>query len=167
MLDDGTVFDSSRAAGRSGTFKFTVGYAEVTLGCAATATRDRRRRAGAGSLTPTARAQVGPHGQDDVGGREGPGRDPPDYAYGNNGAGDMIQPGATLTFEIELVEVIPEPSPMGTVLLQIAALIFIVLVVLFILWHQGHAFHGGKGHPHPSGDNKWHPPESKDWHGEH
>ena len=68
---------------------------------------------------------------------------------------------------IELVEVIPEPSPMGTVLLQIAALIFIVLVVLFILWHQGHAFHGGKGHPHPSGDNKWHPPESKDWHGEH
>ena len=85
----------------------------------------------------------------------------PDYAYGNNGAGDMIQPGATLTFEIELVEVIPEPSPMGTVLLQIAALIFIVLVVLFILWHQGHAFHGGKGHPHPSGDNKWHPPESR------
>ena len=91
----------------------------------------------------------------------------PDYAYGNNGAGDMIQPGATLTFEIELVEGIPEPSPMGTVLLQIVALIFIVLVVLFILWHQGHAFHGGKGHPHPSGDNKWHPPESKDWHGEH
>ena len=42
MLDDGTVFDSSRAAGRSGTFKFTVGYAEVILGCAATATRHRR-----------------------------------------------------------------------------------------------------------------------------
>ena len=44
MLDDGTVFDSSRAAGRSGTFKFTVGYAEVILGCAATATRHRCRR---------------------------------------------------------------------------------------------------------------------------
>lgn len=44
MLDDGTVFDSSRAAGRSGTFKFTVGYAEVILGCAATATRHCRRR---------------------------------------------------------------------------------------------------------------------------
>ena len=35
------------------------------------------------------------------------------------------------------------------------------------LVRRGHAFHGGKGHPHPSGDIKWHPPESKDWHGEH
>jgi len=36
---------------------------------------------------------------------------PPNLAYGDNGAGEMILPGATLAFEIELLEVIPATVP--------------------------------------------------------
>lgn len=35
---------------------------------------------------------------------------PPNLAYGDNGAGDMILPGATLAFEVELLEFKPAPA---------------------------------------------------------
>jgi FKBP-type peptidyl-prolyl cis-trans isomerase FkpA len=35
---------------------------------------------------------------------------PPSIAYGDNGAGELILPGATLVFEVELLEVLKQPA---------------------------------------------------------
>jgi FKBP-type peptidyl-prolyl cis-trans isomerase FkpA len=37
---------------------------------------------------------------------------PPNLAYGDNGAGEMILPGATLAFEVELLDFKPAASPL-------------------------------------------------------
>ncbi len=82
-LEDGTEFDSSRAADR-GPFEFKVGAGAVIPGW-----------------------DIGL-----VGMREGGTRElvvPAELAYGERGAGSVIPPGATLKFEIELLGVTPPP----------------------------------------------------------
>lgn len=82
-LEDGTEFDSS-VGGEP--FSFTIGAGQVIegwdLGVAGMKTGGKRQ------LT------IGP-----------------DLAYGEAGAGGVIPPGATLIFEIELLEITPASSP--------------------------------------------------------
>ncbi len=78
-LEDGTVFDSSKNPGRD-PFRFTVGAGQVIQGWE----------------------------QGFVGMKVGGTRTltiPSELGYGVRGAGDVIPPNATLTFEVELLEV--------------------------------------------------------------
>ena len=80
-LEDGSIFDSSLNPGR-GPFTFTLGVGSVIKGW-----------------------DVGVKGMK-VGGRRRL-TVPPELGYGNNGAGNVIPPGATLIFDVDLLEVEP------------------------------------------------------------
>ncbi|XP_037093550.1 peptidyl-prolyl cis-trans isomerase FKBP10-like isoform X1 [Pollicipes pollicipes] len=77
-LTDGTKFDSSRDRGTP--LEFTLGRGQVIAGW------DR----GLLNMCPGARRQL---------------TIPPRLAYGDRGAGNVIPPGATLLFDVELVEI--------------------------------------------------------------
>ena len=78
-LEDGSIFDSSLKPGRT-PFTFTLGVGSVIKGWV-----------------------LGVKGMK-VGGKRKL-TIPADLGYGNNGAGNVIPPNATLTFEVELLEV--------------------------------------------------------------
>ena len=78
-LDDGSIFDSSLKPGRT-PFTFTLGAGSVIKGW-----------------------DLGVKGMK-VGGKRKL-TIPSDLGYGDNGAGNVIPPGATLIFEVELLEV--------------------------------------------------------------
>ena len=80
-LEDGSIFDSSLNPGR-GPFTFTLGVGSVIEGW-----------------------DVGVKGMK-VGGRRRL-TVPPELGYGDKGAGSVIPPGATLIFEVDLLEVEP------------------------------------------------------------
>ena len=76
-LADGTVFDSSVERGEP--FKFTVGVGQVIKGW----------DEGIVGLEKGQKAKL---------------TCPPDYAYGSRGAGGVIPPNATLTFDVEVID---------------------------------------------------------------
>ena len=78
-LEDGSIFDSSLKPGRT-PFTFTLGAGSVIKGW-----------------------ELGVKGMK-VGGKRKL-TIPSDLGYGDNGAGNVIPPGATLIFEVELLEV--------------------------------------------------------------
>ena len=80
-LEDGSIFDSSLNPGRE-PFTFTLGVGSVIKGW-----------------------DIGVKGMK-VGGRRRL-TISPELGYGNNGAGDVIPPRATLIFEVDLLEVEP------------------------------------------------------------
>ena len=77
-LENGSVFDSSLNPGRE-PFVFTLGVGSVIKGW-----------------------DIGVKGMK-VGGRKL--TIPPELGYGDNGAGDVIPPGSTLVFEVDLLKV--------------------------------------------------------------
>ncbi len=78
-LEDGSIFDSSLNPGRE-PFSFTLGVGSVIKGW-----------------------DIGVKGMK-VGGKRKL-TIPPELGYGKNGAGDVIPPGATLIFEVDLLNV--------------------------------------------------------------
>ena len=80
-LEDGSIFDSSLNQGRT-PFAFTLGVGSVIKGW-----------------------DLGVKGMK-VGGRRRL-TVPPELGYGDKGAGSVIPPGATLIFEVDLLEVEP------------------------------------------------------------
>lgn len=80
-LEDGSIFDSSLNPGRE-PFTFTLGVGSVIKGW-----------------------DIGVKGMK-VGGRRRL-TVPPELGYGDKGAGSVIPPGATLIFEVDLLEVEP------------------------------------------------------------
>ena len=76
-LADGTVFDSSVSRGKP--FQFTIGVGQVIKGWDQGMAQMRK---GEKAILTC----------------------PPDYAYGAAGAGGVIPPNATLTFEVEMIE---------------------------------------------------------------
>mgnify|MGYP001626625360 CR=1 FL=1 len=78
-LTDGTVFDSSVSRGQP--LEFAVGVGQVIRGW-----DEGIMQLGVGQKAILTC--------------------PPDYAYGAAGAGGVIPPNATLTFEVELVEIV-------------------------------------------------------------
>lgn len=81
-LEDGTVFDSSKARGAP--IQFTLGAGQVIPGW------DQ----GIEGMKPGSRRVL---------------KIPPELAYGKKGAGNTIPPNATLIFDVELVAVKPPP----------------------------------------------------------
>lgn len=86
-LEDGTVFDSSIARGVP--FAFTLGEGQVIRGW----------DEGIGLMNVGGKAIL---------------TIPPSLAYGATGAGGVIPPNATLTFDVELVGIVPPPPDAPT-----------------------------------------------------
>jgi peptidylprolyl isomerase len=78
MLDDGTVFDDSYQRGEP--IRFPLGVGQVIPGW----------DEGIALMNKGGKARL---------------IIPPDLAYGDQGAGNAIPPGATLTFDVELVDI--------------------------------------------------------------
>lgn len=108
MLEDGTQFDSSRAKGKP--LEMKLGTGEVIKGWDLAVETMR----------------VGEKAVVEI---------PPQYAYGDIGAGKVIPPGATLFFHMELVSIKPLGSEIKKQMLM--AFIFFGMLLSYFHW-QGH-----------------------------
>ena len=108
MLSDGTVFDSSRTAGR-GPLQFNVGQGQVIPGWDLTVATMLKGEKCVVKIAP-------------------------EYAYGNSGAPPVIPPNATLTFEIELLEFCDDDR---TGMSNIVFLLLCAFGIAGIIWSIG------------------------------